>query len=49
MFVASDGELLSAYIGELHQTHLDQIVDVMTRLDRAEISKDEARTALDEF
>lgn len=49
MFVASDGELLSAYVGELHQTHLDQIVDVMTRLDRAEISKDEARTVLDEF
>jgi len=49
MFVASDGELLSAYIGELHQTHLDQIVEIMTRLDRAEISKDEARTALDEF
>jgi len=49
MFVASDGELLSAYIGELHPTHLDQIVEIMTRLDRTEISKDEARTALDEF
>ncbi len=47
MFVASDGELLSAYVGELHQSHLDEIVDVMTRLDRAEISKDDARTALD--
>jgi len=46
MFVASDGELLSAYIGELHQTHLDEIVETMTRLDRAEISKDEARTTL---
>jgi len=47
MFVASDGELLSAYIGELHQSHLDEIVAIMTRLDRAEISKDEAHTALD--
>jgi len=47
MFVASDGELLSAYIGELHQSHLDTVVDVMTRLDRAEISKDDARNALD--
>jgi thiol-disulfide isomerase/thioredoxin len=47
MFVASDGELLSAYVGELHQSHLDEIVDVMTRLDRAEISKDDARSALD--
>ena len=47
MFVTSDGELLSAYIGELHQSHLDTIVDVMTRLDRSEISKANARTALD--
>lgn len=49
MFIASDGELLSAYIGELHQSHLDEIVEIMTRLDRAEVSKDEARTALDGF
>ncbi|NQV86557.1 MAG: TlpA family protein disulfide reductase [Woeseiaceae bacterium] len=46
MFVASDGELLGAYIGELHQSHLDTIVEVMTRLDRAEISKEEARSTL---
>lgn len=46
MFVASDGELLGAYIGELHQSHLDVIVQVMTRLDRAEISKEEARSTL---
>ena len=43
MFVASDGELVGAYIGELHQSHLDTIVDVMTRLDRAEISKQDAK------
>ena len=49
MFVTSDGELLSAYIGELHQSHLDEIVKIMTRLDRFEISKDDARTALDSF
>ena len=46
MFVTSDGELVGAYIGELHQSHLDTIVDVMTRLDRAEISKHDAQTAL---
>lgn len=46
MFVASDGEYLSAFIGELHQEHLDTIVDVMTRLDRAEINKDMARSEL---
>jgi len=47
MFVASDGEYLGAFIGELHKVHLDKIVDVMTRLDRGEIEKDEARTGLD--
>ena len=46
MFVAADGEYLSAYVGELHQEHLDAVVDVMTRLDRAEINKDMARSEL---
>jgi thiol-disulfide isomerase/thioredoxin len=46
MFVASDGELIGAYIGELHQSHLDTVVEVMTRLDRGEISRDEARSTL---
>ncbi len=49
MFVASDGELIGAYIGELHQPQLETIVDVMTRLDRAEISKEGARAALDQL
>jgi len=47
MFITSDGELLSAYIGELHQSHLDTVVDVMTRLDRSEISTADARTTLE--
>lgn len=47
MFVASDGEYLSAFIGELHQEQLDKVVDVMTRLDRGEIDKDTARSAFD--
>lgn len=46
MFVASDGEYLGAYIGELHREHLDQVVDLMTRLDRGEIDKAAARSAL---
>jgi thiol-disulfide isomerase/thioredoxin len=46
MFVASGGELLGAYIGELHQSHLDTVAEVMMRLDRAEISLEEARSAL---
>ena len=46
MFVASSGELLGAYIGELHQSHLDMIVDVMTRHDRSEISAEQASALL---
>ena len=49
MFVAPDGELLSSYIGELHQPHLDTIIDVMTRLDRTEITSAEARSALNQL
>jgi thiol-disulfide isomerase/thioredoxin len=47
MFIASDGELLGAYIGELHPLHLDTVVHVMTRLDRSEISVADAQTALE--
>ena len=46
MFIAADGELLGAYIGELHPLHLDTVVHVMTRHDRDQISAAEARTAL---
>ena len=49
MIVAADGEYLSAYIGELHQEHLDSVVDVMTRLERGEIDKNGARAALDKL
>ena len=47
MFVASDGEYIGAYIGELHQSHLDDIVSIMTRLDAGDLTKDEARGAFD--
>ncbi|MBT8087749.1 MAG: TlpA family protein disulfide reductase [Gammaproteobacteria bacterium] len=47
MFVAADGEYLGAYIGELHQQHLDGLVAVLARLDRGEIDKDAVREALD--
>ncbi|MDJ0794542.1 MAG: TlpA disulfide reductase family protein [Woeseiaceae bacterium] len=47
MFVARDGEYVGAYIGELHQSHLDDVVSIMEQLDRGEISKDEARGAFE--
>ena len=45
MFVTRDGEYVGAYIGELHQSHLNDIVNILTRLDNGEITKDEARGA----
>ncbi len=47
MIVARDGELLGAYLGELHQNHLDDIVTILSRLDEDDISKDQASAALD--
>jgi thiol-disulfide isomerase/thioredoxin len=45
MFVTRDGEYVGAYIGELHQSHLNDIVNIFERLDAGEITKDEARGA----
>ena len=47
MFVARDGEYVGAYIGELHQSHLDDVVDILEQLDNGEISKDGARAAFE--
>ena len=47
MFVAKDGEYVGAYIGELHQSHLDDVVAILTRLDKGDISVKEARGAFD--
>ena len=46
LFVTRDGEYVGAYIGELHQSHLDDVVNILSRLDDGEITKDEARGAL---
>lgn len=47
MLVTKDGTLVGAHMGEIHQQHLDDIVSVMTQLDSAEISVEDARIALD--
>ncbi|MDG2107851.1 MAG: TlpA disulfide reductase family protein [Woeseiaceae bacterium] len=49
MFVTPDGELIGSYIGELHQSHLDTMVEVMTRLDLTEITSAEARLILNQL
>ncbi|MEJ2298698.1 MAG: TlpA disulfide reductase family protein [Woeseiaceae bacterium] len=47
MFVTRDGEYVGAYLGELHQSHLNDVVSILTRLDNGEINKEEARGAFD--
>ncbi len=46
MIVAADGELLTTFLGEIHKEDLDQIVNVLAQLDRSEIDKQAARSAL---
>ena len=49
MFVTRDGDYVGAYIGELHQPHLDEVVNILTRLDKEEIDKDAARAAFEQL
>jgi thiol-disulfide isomerase/thioredoxin len=49
MIVSRDGEYLSAYLGELHRSHLDEISKVLARLDEAEINSEQAKDALNQL
>ena len=49
MFVTRDGDYVGAYIGELHQSHLDEVVNILTRLDEGEITRDAAREAFEQL
>lgn len=46
MIVARDGRFLGAYLGELHREQLDDIADVLSRLDAGDIDADGASEAL---
>lgn len=46
MIVSKDGRYLGAYLGELHQEHLDDIENILDRLDAGDISVESARGAL---
>ncbi len=46
MIVSRNGEYLSAYLGELHRSHLDEISTILTRLDNGEIDTAAAKQAL---
>ena len=46
MVVAADGELLNAHFGEILESDLEHIVEVIDRLDTGEIDRNAARDAL---
>ncbi len=47
MFVSREGQLLGAYLGELHRSHLNDIDSILSRLDAGDISAEEAKGAFD--
>ena len=46
MVVAPSGELIKAHLGEIHQSHIDQIIDVFDELNAGTMDVDSAREAL---
>lgn len=46
LVVSRDGELLKTHIGEIVEEHVEQIVDVLHRMDREGLSAEAARQAL---
>ena len=46
MVISADGRLIKTHIGEILETHLEQIVAVLERLEAGEIDIGEARAAL---
>lgn len=49
VLVAPDGELLQTYMGEIHQSHIDTIVNVFADLQAGNLDNNGARAALQEL
>ncbi len=47
MFVSREGQFLGAYLGELHREQLDDIDNILTRLDSGDINVEEAKGAFE--
>jgi thiol-disulfide isomerase/thioredoxin len=47
MIVSRDGEYLGAYIGELHRSHLDDVSNILGRLDNGDFDTETAKKALE--
>lgn len=46
VLIAPDGELLKTYIGEIHQSHIDTVIEVFADLNSGSLDNDGARAAL---
>ncbi|MEX2123807.1 MAG: TlpA disulfide reductase family protein [Woeseia sp.] len=49
MLVSADGELIKMHMGEILEKHIEQIVDVVSRMQRGELDLEGAQHALGKF
>jgi len=49
MLVSAEGDLIKMHMGEIHQDHIDRIIDVLDRMGRGELDLGGARNALGKF
>jgi hypothetical protein len=49
MLVSAEGDLIKMHMGELLESQIEQIVDVVERMQRGEMSLDDARASLGRF
>jgi len=49
MLVSADGDLIKMHMGELLESHIEQIVDVVERMQSGQMSLDDARDSLGRF
>jgi peroxiredoxin len=46
MLVSADGALIKLHMGEILESHIEQIVDVVKRMERGELDLEDARASL---
>jgi thiol-disulfide isomerase/thioredoxin len=49
MLVSGEGDLIKMHMGEIHENHISQIIDVLDRLESGEMDLADARNALGKF
>jgi hypothetical protein len=49
MLVSAEGDLIKMHMGEVHESHLSQIIEVLERMDRGDLDLAGARNALGKF